>query len=101
MDHFTAHNYHGWIAYTFFHLSYDSQNAKYWISIDIEKFSSRKLTIFPLIKLTWSSIKKDSFKGAVGCDEASLRIVTDVCQEWKDIVDEYCMTKGIIKDPGS
>ena len=45
--------------------------------------------------------KKDSFKGAVGCDEASLRIVTDVCQEWKDIVDEYCMTKGIIKDPGS
>ena len=39
-------------------------------------------------------------KGAVGCDEASLRIVTEVSEEWKDIVDEYCMTKAIIKEQG-
>ena len=43
---------------------------------------------------------RDSEKGAVGCDEASLRIVNDVCQEWKEIVEEYCMTRGIIKEQG-
>ena len=44
---------------------------------------------------------RDSEKGAVGCDEASLRIVNDVCQEWKEIVEEYCMTRGVIKEKGS
>ena len=44
---------------------------------------------------------RDSEKGAVGCDEASLRIVNDVCQEWKEIVEEYCMTRGVIKVQGS
>ena len=44
--------------------------------------------------------ERDSKKGAVGCDEASLRIVNDVCQEWKEIVEEYCMTKGVIKEKG-
>ena len=44
--------------------------------------------------------ERDSKKGAVGCDEASLRIVNDVCQEWKEIVEEYCMTRGVIKEQG-
>ena len=49
--------------------------------------------------MTWPH--RDSEKGAVGCDEASLRIVNDVCQEWKEIVEEYCMTRGVIKEQGS
>ena len=49
--------------------------------------------------MTWPH--RDSEKGAVGCDEASLRIVNDVCQEWKEIVEEYCMTRGVIKEKGS
>ena len=37
------------------------------------------------------------------CDEVSLRIVTEVGEERKDIqfVHEYCKTKGIIKEQGS
>ena len=32
------------------------------------------------------------------CDEASLRIFTEVGEEWKDIVHEYFKTDGIIKE---
>ena len=49
------------------------------------------------VKKYYDLALRDSEKGAVGCDEASLRIVNDVCQEWKEIVEEYCMTRGVIK----
>ena len=26
--------------------------------------------------------------------------MNDVCQEWKEIVEEYCMTRGVIKEQG-